>query len=189
MGYNADYAVLQTCLTLGYIQSPLVQPYFFLFSSVWVYLRHYMNLRMLYSIVTEFQTVGPFDLNLATEQYKCWISQYVTFSLLAMLQALNLFWFFLILRIAYNIVVKNVKRDVRSDGEDEDEDDGVGEDRIEGKEALQDVSNASVEKPVAVSSGVETLKQEAMHGGFPASGGIDDQQTNGQASLRHSKIR
>lgn len=32
----------------------------FLLHLVWVYLRHYMNLRILYSITTEFEMVGPF---------------------------------------------------------------------------------------------------------------------------------
>lgn len=91
-----------------------------------------MNLRILYSILTEFKTVGPFTLHWETQQYKCWIAQYITFPLLATLQALNLFWFFLIMRIAYNIVFNNVKRDVRSEEEEADDgegnEDGTGED-------------------------------------------------------------
>lgn len=41
-----------------------------------------------------------------------------------MLQALNLFWLFLILPITYNILFKNVKRDVRSD--EEEVEDSIG---------------------------------------------------------------
>lgn len=65
--------------------------------------------------------MGPFELNWETQQYKCWISQYITFSLLAALQAMNLFWLFLILRIAKNYVISNVKKDERSDNEDDEE--------------------------------------------------------------------
>ena len=63
----------------------------------------------------------PFELNWATEQYKCWFSQYVTFGLLASLQAVNLFWLFLILRIAKNYVITTVVVDERSDNEEEED--------------------------------------------------------------------
>lgn len=83
-------------------------------------MRHYLNLRILYATLTEFRTVGPFELNWETQQYKCWISQYITFFLLASLQALNLFWLFLILRIAKNYIITNVATDERSDDEEDD---------------------------------------------------------------------
>lgn len=66
-----------------------------MFIFVWGYARHYINLRLLYAVLTDFSSVGPFELNWETQQYKCWISQYITFGLLASIQALNLFWFFL----------------------------------------------------------------------------------------------
>lgn len=129
-----------------------------------------MNLRILYSITTEFKTVGPFELAFERQQYKCWISQYITFLLLAMLQALNLFWLFLIMRITYNVVFKNVKRDVRSDNEEEE--DSIGE-----NEALQEVPAAysGAKEPAAVSSGMETVQRETLHVKPPANGGIDGQ--------------
>lgn len=89
--------------------------------AVWGYLRHYINLKIMYSILNEFATIGPFELNWDTQQYKCWISQYITFALLAALQAVNLFWWFLICRIAYRIAVMNVKEDERSEYEDSEE--------------------------------------------------------------------
>ena len=85
-----------------------------------MYLRHLINLRILYSVATAFRTVGPFELDWATQQYKCTLSQYITFSLLAILQAINLFWLFLILRVAYNIVFARLVEDLRSDDEDEE---------------------------------------------------------------------
>ena len=161
-------------MTLSYIKSPIVQPYFLFFTLVWVYLRHYMNLRILYSITTEFKTVGPFELDFEMHQYKCWISQYVTFPLLAMLQALNLFWLFLIMRIMYNVIFKNVKRDMRSS--EEEEEDSIGE-----NEAAQEVpaANGHAKEPAAVSSGVETVQREALHAKPPANGSIDGQQIGG----------
>lgn len=104
-------------------------------------MRHYINLNILYATLTEFRTVGPFELDWAAEQYKCWISQYVAFSLLASLQAVNLFWLFLILRIAKNYVVTTVAIDERSDNEEEDEEKKEDEDpavtMAEGKDAKE----------------------------------------------------
>ncbi|KAI4120209.1 MAG: hypothetical protein LQ347_007140, partial [Umbilicaria vellea] len=111
---------LATSKCLNYIDSPIVVPYFTLFTCVWVYLRHYVNLCILHATLTKFATVGPYILDWDTQQYKCWISQIVTFILLASLQSINLFWFFLIVRISYNIVFRSHVKDVRSDYEDED---------------------------------------------------------------------
>ena len=119
--------------------------------GVWIYLRHYINLRILWATLTEFQTVGPFELNWETEQYKCWISQYVTFSLLAMLQAVNLFWLFLILRIAKNYVFTSVAQDERSDDEDDDEEDKEEESEVQKSIADKKTNGA---QPVVVINGL-----------------------------------
>lgn len=86
----------------------------------WIYLRHYLNLRIIWSLFTEFRTVGPFTLDWADEQYKCWISQYITISLLSALQALNLFWLFFIIRIAYRVVFLDIIADDRSEDEEDE---------------------------------------------------------------------
>jgi acyl-CoA-dependent ceramide synthase len=95
-----------------------VGPYFAFFIFVWLYLRHYLNLRILWSGFNEFKTVGPYELDWETEQYKCWISNYITMALLASLQSLNLFWLYYILRIAYRFVFFHVHEDDRSDNDD-----------------------------------------------------------------------
>lgn len=82
-------------------------------------MRHFLNLKIIWAVLTSFQTVGPFDLNWETGQYKCRLSQCITFSLLAALQSINLFWLFLIMRIAKNFMFTNVVQDERSDNEDE----------------------------------------------------------------------
>ncbi|KAL9086488.1 MAG: hypothetical protein Q9165_007104 [Trypethelium subeluteriae] len=112
---------LATSKVLNYIDSPITGPYFGTFIGIWVYLRHYLNLRILWAVLTEFATVGPYELNWETQQYKCWISQIITFALLASLQAVNLLWLAFILRIAYRYVATNVGKDERSDDEDEEE--------------------------------------------------------------------
>lgn len=112
---------MQTSKTLNYLDSVIVAPYFCSFVGIWIYLRHVLNLKILWAVLTEFRTVGPFELNWETQQYKCWISQYITFALLASLQAVNLFWLFLILRILANYIFTNVTKDERSDDEESEE--------------------------------------------------------------------
>jgi acyl-CoA-dependent ceramide synthase len=86
----------------------------------WIYLRHYLNLRILYSEFTEFKTVGPYELNWETEQFKCELSHYISTFLLSSLQALNLFWLWSIFRIAYRFVFLNQLEDDRSDNDDKE---------------------------------------------------------------------
>ncbi|KAJ5873893.1 uncharacterized protein N7529_002323 [Penicillium soppii] len=112
---------LATSKLLNYLDAYITAPYLTMFVGWWIYLRHYLNLKILWAVLTEFRTVGPFELNWETQQYKCWISQYITFALLASLQAVNLFWLFLILRIMTNYIFTNVAKDERSDDEEEEE--------------------------------------------------------------------
>lgn len=69
----------------------------------------------------EFETIGPYELNWETQQYKCLLSQCITFGLLAALQAVNLFWYVLIIRIALRFLFKGDAKDTRSDDEEEEE--------------------------------------------------------------------
>lgn len=107
--------------TLNYLDSPISGPFFVGFVFIWIYLRHYINLRILWSILTEFRTVGEWELNWDTQQYKCWISQPIVFTLLFALQILNAYWLFLIIRILYRYALGGVAEDDRSDDEDEEE--------------------------------------------------------------------
>ncbi|KAA8650913.1 TLC domain-containing protein [Aspergillus tanneri] len=112
---------LATSKTFNYLDHPITAPYFGFFVIMWIYCRHFLNLKILWAVLTEFRTVGPFELNWETQQYKCWISQYITFALLASLQAVNLFWLFLILRILKNYLFNSIAKDERSEDEDEEE--------------------------------------------------------------------
>ncbi|CAJ2506979.1 Uu.00g081650.m01.CDS01 [Anthostomella pinea] len=109
---------LATSKSLNYIDHFLVGPYFGVFMCAWIYLRHYLNLCIIWSLFTEFKTVGPYGVNWETQQYKCDLSFYITLGLLASLQALNLFWLFFIVRIAYRFVVYQTADDDRSEAED-----------------------------------------------------------------------
>ena len=117
---------LATSKVLNYLDSPVTAPYFVMFIGIWFYLRHYINLHILWAVLTEFRTVGPYELNWETQQYKCWISQIITFGLLFALQAVNIFWFVLICRILYRFVAQSALADQRSDDEEEEEVDANG---------------------------------------------------------------
>jgi len=105
------------------MDSVLIGPYFVIFIGSWVYLRHYCNLLILWSVLTEYRTVGVWELNWETGVYKCTLAQVIITFLLGSLQAVNLFWLFLILRIAYRIVRTWGEEyvDERSDDEDDEE--------------------------------------------------------------------
>lgn len=112
---------LQVGKSLQYTDSAFVPPAYAVCVTAWIYLRHYLNLRILASLLPggAFQTVGPYELNWETQQYKCWISQIITFSLLACLQALNLFWLYCLGKSVYRFLVYRVAKDDRSDDEEE----------------------------------------------------------------------
>lgn len=110
----------QTSKTLHYINSRFTAPYFVFFIGTWIYLRHYLNLRILWSEFNEFKTVGPYVLNWEEEQYKCELSHWISTILLGGLQALNLFWGVLILRVVWRFGVKGELGDSRSEDEGEE---------------------------------------------------------------------
>ena len=120
---------LATVKTLNYLDSPILAPFYAVFMCAWIYLRHYVNLRIIWSLFNEFQTVGPYVVDWEAQQYKCPLALYITAPLLISLQALNLFWLFYIVRIAYRMLAHNVAEDDRSEDEDEDE----AEDKVEEK--------------------------------------------------------
>ncbi|GAV52055.1 hypothetical protein ZYGR_0AG00460, partial [Zygosaccharomyces rouxii] len=111
--------------TVNYLDHPLTPTVFIIFIFHWVYLRHWVNMRILWSVLTEFRTVGNYVLNFATQQYKCWIFLPIVFSLIAALQLVNLYWMFLILRILYRLLKDNVRKDERSDSESDEEEELV----------------------------------------------------------------
>lgn len=107
--------------TLNYLDSPFTPTIFIIFIISWIYLRHVVNIRILWSVLTEFRTVGNYRLNFATQQYKCWISLIFVFVLILALQLVNLYWLFLIFRILYRYISSGVQADERSENEDEKE--------------------------------------------------------------------
>ncbi|KAE8367365.1 TLC domain-containing protein [Aspergillus caelatus] len=155
---------LATSKTLNYLDSFITPPYFGMFVGMWIYLRHYLNLKILWAVLTEFRTVGPFELNWETQQYKCWISQYITFALLASLQAVNLFWLFLILRILKNYVFNSIRKDERSDDEDTEEEEEAEQEQ-NGRATL--ATGAEVPTVTARNVGKENQAPQVLVNGEP----------------------
>ncbi len=162
-----------------------------MFMGIWAYLRHYINLRILYSLspiaipwlatlgsttYNEFATVGSFDLDWDTQQYKCWISQIITFGLLAVLQAVNAFWFFLICRILWRLLITNVAKDERSDDEDELEEEE--EEKVEEKK-MAGIGNGNAKAPKMIVEGGQ------MNGTATATG--EETHRNGELKARRKR--
>ncbi|KAK4202341.1 TLC domain-containing protein [Triangularia verruculosa] len=129
--------------TLNYVESKVQGWSFGLCIVMWIYLRHYINLRILYSTLPggEFSTVGPYSLQIdwEAEQYKSPLANVITFGLLAALQLLNIFWLYCLLRAAYKFVFLGVAKDDRSEAEDEEEETGSAVDRKSHHHALSTV--------------------------------------------------
>ncbi|EIW79356.1 longevity assurance proteins LAG1 LAC1 [Coniophora puteana RWD-64-598 SS2] len=92
----------------------------------WTYFRQWLNLKILWSVWFEYDLVSEAHRRWAPETgaWLTWWLKYQMFGPLLMLQFLNIFWYFLILRIGYRAVTQARLEDERSD----DEDDGVKED-------------------------------------------------------------
>ncbi|TIA68397.1 hypothetical protein E3P91_04089 [Wallemia ichthyophaga] len=96
------------------------------FIIVWTYMRHWLNLRILYSVYTQF-TLIPLENRRWWTPDGVWMvgwMQWQIFLPILALQLLNLFWYFLIWRILIRALVYNHLADERSDDE-EDEGDEV----------------------------------------------------------------
>jgi acyl-CoA-dependent ceramide synthase len=121
--HDISDVLLSCCKILNYLDAPdpIVPVSFTIFTSSWIFTRHYLGIKILNSVATEFETVGLWVLDWDKQFYKCWISQYVTFGLLSIIQILDLYWLYLILRIAARIVSGGEQKDDRED-DDEDED-------------------------------------------------------------------
>jgi len=150
-----------------------MESYFFLFVCAWVYLRHYLNLRIIWSLFTEFRTVGPYVLDWEGGSYKCDIAFFITLSLLAALQSLNLFWLYCIGRVAYRLVVHNIAEDDRSDNEESEVDDKDAPAQLQPGAKAKGAANATATATAAtVATAVATstaLPNGAANGGASSS--------------------
>jgi len=80
-------------------------------------------MKILRSVWTEFRLV-PEHATRFWPPDGVWLSpwmQYQVFAPIFLLLCLNLFWYFLILRIAYKTLTQSKLNDIREEGEDDDE--------------------------------------------------------------------
>ncbi|KAI6035161.1 longevity assurance proteins LAG1 LAC1 [Pisolithus orientalis] len=96
---------------------------FVVFIAVWTYFRHYLNFVILWSVWTEFDLVPEVSRVWAppTGAWLVWWMKYQIFAPILLLQMLNLFWYYLIWRIAIRSITSTLTDD-RSDDEDNDGD-------------------------------------------------------------------
>jgi len=101
---------------------------FIIFIGVWTYFRHYLNLVMLYSVYKDFDLI-PQSARSWSPSKGVWMAPWMKwqiFTPILLLQFLNLFWYLLIWRILWRVIMSSSLKDARSDdeGDDDDDDDG-----------------------------------------------------------------
>ncbi|KAJ7779508.1 TLC domain-containing protein [Mycena maculata] len=98
------------------------------FFVVWTYFRHYISLRILHSLQAEFRLVPAHAQVFAPRKglYMApWMRDQMFYSL-CVLQALNVFWYWLIVRIIVRSIVSAQTEDTRSEDDEADADAGAG---------------------------------------------------------------
>ncbi|KAJ7435278.1 longevity assurance proteins LAG1/LAC1 [Mycena latifolia] len=109
-------AFLALSKLLNYIQWNHTNHFVFAaFVAAWTYFRHYLNLAILWSIWFDLDALLPDEARIPP------LVRRGAFVALCLLQALNLFWYYLILKIVVKVVRTAKAEDVRSDDEDEDD--------------------------------------------------------------------
>ncbi|KAI0750712.1 longevity assurance proteins LAG1/LAC1 [Daedaleopsis nitida] len=98
---------------------------FVVFIFIWSYFRHWLNWVILHSVWYEFDLLPETAKSWTPEKgvWMAWWMRYQIFAPILLLQFLNLFWYFLICRIAYRYVDGTTFTDERSDDEDDGEPD------------------------------------------------------------------
>ncbi|TFK55939.1 longevity assurance proteins LAG1/LAC1 [Heliocybe sulcata] len=109
---------------LNYLQTEAKVVSFAIFVVIWTYFRHYLNLVMLWSVYSEFDLIPESAKYWDPPRgvWMVWWMKWQIFAPILLLQLLNLFWYYLVLRIIYRAIVERGITDVRSDDEDDGED-------------------------------------------------------------------
>jgi len=122
MSMDIPDAFLAFSKILNYIQWNTAKVFaFVVFIVVWTYFRHYLNIMILWSVCTEFDLAPPSTRIWSFKDgtyLPPWI-QHQIFLALLLLQFLNLFWYYLMIRILYRALITKVVDDDRSDDEEE----------------------------------------------------------------------
>jgi acyl-CoA-dependent ceramide synthase len=95
---------------------------FGVFVLVWTYFRHWLNLVILWSVYSQSDLIPERARRWAPSE-GCWFPRWIRDQILlgiGALQVLNLFWYFLILRILVRALATSNPTDERSDDEDDE---------------------------------------------------------------------
>jgi len=94
---------------------------FSIFVCIWTYLRHYLNIKILWSVWTQFDLVPQHAKRFTPKDgvWMVWWMKYQIFIPILLLQLVNLFWYVLIWRILLRGLFSKKLADERSDDEDE----------------------------------------------------------------------
>ncbi|KAJ6592860.1 TLC domain-containing protein [Mycena capillaripes] len=104
----------------------------------WTYFRHYLNLAIIWSAWFEVDEYLPLGTRIPPAVH------YGAFGALVLLQLLNLFWYYLIVRIVVKVLRTSKVEDERSDDEDDGEDGGERDvDLDENAQAEKSLNGAS----------------------------------------------
>ncbi|KAF6762310.1 longevity assurance proteins LAG1 LAC1 [Ephemerocybe angulata] len=115
---------------LNYIQWNTAKIYSFVtFFCIWSYFRHYLNLKILYSVWFESSDVPKSSKvwNWSTGAYLPSWMPYAIWVSIAALQVLNLIWYRLICKILIRAIMTKEADDDRSDSEDDGEHEKLGD--------------------------------------------------------------
>ncbi|KAL7423498.1 sphingosine N-acyltransferase lag1 [Cryptotrichosporon argae] len=121
MDISDIFLALAKCV--NYVDESASVPFFAWFVGVWTYFRHYLNIRVLWSVYTQFDLIPAKERQHFRPLQDEWLAPWMKwqiFTPILLLQFINLFWYFLILRILVRALRGNLK-DERSDDEGEDE--------------------------------------------------------------------
>ncbi|KAG7096855.1 hypothetical protein E1B28_004263 [Marasmius oreades] len=137
MSMDIPDAVFAFSKILNYIQWERAKVVsFVIFVFVWTYFRHLMNFKILWSVWYEYDLIPETSRRWIWSDgtYLTWWMKYQAFTPLLLLQILNLFWYYLIWRVAVRAIAAPTEvDDLRSEDEDDGDGDGAVK-RLDGKE-------------------------------------------------------
>ncbi|KAI9818753.1 MAG: hypothetical protein M1827_007573 [Pycnora praestabilis] len=110
------------CISYADPSSTIAVPYFALFVCSWIYFRHFIGSITFWTLLTKYKPAITHAYHWENEQWKAATLHGVVVALFGALQLLNIYWLYLILRIAAKAVSGEKPKDEReSDEEEEDE--------------------------------------------------------------------
>ncbi|KAF9534226.1 TLC domain-containing protein [Crepidotus variabilis] len=125
MSMDLPDAFLAFSKLLNYIQWNNAKVYaFIVFFGVWTYFRHYLSIKIMWSVWIEQPIAVPEGAKVWSFENGTYLVDWVRYQMflpLILLQFLNLFWYSLMVKILVRAVLHNEADDNRSDDEGDDE--------------------------------------------------------------------